>query len=57
VPEKLEKNFKSFFLHSDKDSKYIHKLRDTPDKCTPEILNGCLEICYQTLKSIDLRVE
>ncbi len=42
----------SCFLSS-KDSKYIHSLRDTPDKCSVENLNGCLNICYHALKSID----
>jgi Zn-dependent M28 family amino/carboxypeptidase len=44
-------------FHSDKDSKYIHSLKDTPDKCSVENLNGCLNICSQTLRSIDLRLE
>lgn len=51
------KNLQVVFFHSDKDSKYIHSLRDTPDKCTTENLNGCLTICYQALRSIDLRAE
>ncbi|MFW9879515.1 MAG: M28 family metallopeptidase, partial [Candidatus Thorarchaeota archaeon] len=40
-------------FHSSKDSKYIHSARDTPDNCSIENLNGCLKICYHTLKSID----
>ncbi len=44
-------------IHSDKDSKFIHSLKDTPDKCSIENLNGCLNICSQTLRSIDLRLE
>jgi len=44
-------------FHSDKDSKFIHSLKDTPDKCSIENLNGCLNICSQTLRSIDLRLE
>jgi hypothetical protein len=51
------KKLQIVFFHSDKDSKYIHSLRDTPDKCSPKNLNGCLGICYQALRSIDLRVE
>ncbi len=46
----------SCFL-SDKDSKFIHSLKDTPDKCSIEKLNGCLNICYQAIRSIDLRAE
>ena len=44
-------------FHSSKDSKYIHSKSDTPDKCSTENLNGCLNICYQTLRSIDQRIE
>ena len=54
---RARKKLQIVFFHSDKDSKYIHSLRDTPDKCTTENLNGCLTICYQTLRSIDLRIE
>lgn len=54
---RARKKLQIVFFHSDKDSKYIHSLRDTPDKCTAENLNGCLTICYQALRSIDLRVE
>ncbi|MFX1568704.1 MAG: M28 family metallopeptidase [Promethearchaeota archaeon] len=42
-------------FHSSRDSKYIHSVRDTPDKCSVEPLNGCLNICHQALRSIDLR--
>ncbi|MFX0080248.1 MAG: M28 family metallopeptidase [Candidatus Hodarchaeota archaeon] len=44
-------------FHSDKDSKFIHSLKDTPDKCSIENLNGCLNICSQSLRSIDLILE
>ncbi|MFX1590113.1 MAG: M28 family metallopeptidase [Promethearchaeota archaeon] len=40
-------------FHSDKDSVYIHSSKDTPDKCSARILNGCLQICYSTIKKID----
>ncbi len=40
-------------FHTAKDSKYIHSSRDTPDKCYPENLNGCIDICYTSIKSID----
>ena len=51
------KKIQASFIHSDKDSKFIHSLKDTPDKCSIENLNGCLNICSQTLRSIDLRLE
>lgn len=54
---RFRKKLQIALFHSDKDSKYIHSLRDTPDKCSPKNLNGCLEICYHTLRSIDLRVK
>ncbi|MFX1499955.1 MAG: M28 family metallopeptidase [Promethearchaeota archaeon] len=44
-------------FHSDKDSKFIHSTKDTPDKCSIENLNGCLNICSQTLNNIDLRID
>ena len=50
----LGKKTKSLF-HSDKDSKYIHSPRDTPDKCSSKNLNECLEICYQAIKTFDLK--
>ncbi len=42
---------------SDKDVKYIHSKRDTPDKCSKTNLNACIDICYNAIKSLDLRVE
>lgn len=66
-PKSDHKTFRSFarrarkrlqivFFHSSNDSKFIHSNRDTPDKCSPANLNGCLRICYQALKSIDSRI-
>ncbi len=40
---------------SNKDSKFIHTSRDTPNKCSSKNLNGCLAICYNTIKSLDLQ--
>ena len=54
---RAKKNFQVSCFHSDKDSKFIHSLEDTPDKCSIENLNGCLNICYQAIRSIDLRAE
>ena len=42
---------------SDKDSKYIHSTKDTPDRCSAEILNNCIELCYDTVRSIEKRLE
>lgn len=56
--QKLARKTKSKFqvacFHSSKDSKYIHSLRDTPEKCSIENLNGCLNICYHALNKYDL---
>jgi len=52
--KKTRSSFQVACFHSYKDSKFIHSSKDTPDKCSPENLNGCLEICYTTIRSIDL---
>ncbi len=52
--KKINSKFQVSMFHSAKDSKYIHSLRDTPDKCSLENLNGCINICDQTLRTIDL---
>ncbi|UCD02085.1 MAG: M28 family peptidase [Promethearchaeota archaeon] len=53
---KLGTKFQVSCFHSSKDSKYIHSVRDSPDKCSVDNLNGCLNICHQALRSIDLRI-
>lgn len=55
LAKKSKSLFQVGFFHSDKDSKYIHSPRDTPDKCSSKNLNGCLEICYQAIKTFDLK--
>ncbi|UCC19093.1 MAG: M20/M25/M40 family metallo-hydrolase [Promethearchaeota archaeon] len=50
---RLRRKLQVSCFHSSKDSKYIHSARDTPDNCSIENLNGCLKICYHTLKNID----
>ncbi len=51
--KKTKSSFQVAYIHSAKDSKFIHSSKDTPDKCHPEILNSCIEICYNTIRSID----
>ncbi len=51
--KQTKSSFQVANFHSAKDSKYIHSSKDTPDKCYPDNLNGCLEICYETIRSID----
>lgn len=55
--EKEKKGFQVTSFTSDKDTKFIHSLKDSPEKCSVNNLNGCIEICYNTIKSLDLRVE
>ncbi|MCK4280738.1 MAG: hypothetical protein KAX10_01375, partial [Candidatus Lokiarchaeota archaeon] len=55
--EKTNEKFQVCCFHSVKDCKFIHSVKDTPDKCSPEILNSCLEICFNVIKSIDLKGE
>ncbi|MHA1272738.1 MAG: M28 family metallopeptidase [Promethearchaeota archaeon] len=38
-----------------KDAKWIHSKKDNSDKCSAKNLNDCIKICYNTLKSLDLR--
>jgi len=53
LAKKTKSSFQVAYIHSAKDSKFIHSSKDTPDKCYPENLNGCIEICYNTIRSID----
>lgn len=55
--KRARKKLQIVYFHSDNDTKYIHSPRDSPDKCSAKNLNGCLNICYHAVKSIDLRVE
>jgi len=56
--KKAEKNgFQISCFTSKKDGKYIHSKKDIPDLCSAENLNGCIDICYNAIKSLDLRVE
>ncbi|MHA2183989.1 MAG: M28 family metallopeptidase [Promethearchaeota archaeon] len=41
---------------SNTDTKFIHSKQDTPEKCSIHNLNGCIEICYNAIRSLDLRV-
>ena len=52
-----KKDFQITCFLSKKDSKYIHSKKDIPDLCSSENLNGCIDICFNAIKSLDLRVE
>ncbi|TFF99247.1 MAG: M28 family peptidase [Promethearchaeota archaeon] len=54
---KTKKNFQISFIHSDEDSKFIHSSQDTPDKCSSEIINDCIKVCFQTVKAIDHQLD
>jgi len=53
LAKRTRTSFQVAFIHSEKDSKYIHSSKDTPDKCSNKILNGCLDICYKTISYLD----
>ena len=52
-----KKSFQVCCFFSKEDSKYIHSKKDTPEKCSATNLNACIDICYNAIKSLDLRVE
>ncbi|UCC18320.1 MAG: M28 family peptidase [Promethearchaeota archaeon] len=52
-----KKNFQVSCFFSREDTKYIHSQKDTPEKCSTTNLNGCIDICYNAIRSLDLRVE
>jgi Zn-dependent M28 family amino/carboxypeptidase len=53
LARRTKSSFQVAYFHSANDSKFIHSSKDTPDKCNPENLNGCIEICYTSIRSID----
>ena len=55
--KKAQKTMEVCCFLSNKDTKFIHSSRDTPNKCIPNNLKGCLDICYNAIKSINLRIE
>ncbi len=44
------------FLSKD-DSKYIHSKKDIYELCSATNLNACIDICFNAIKSLDLRVD
>ncbi|MFX1419043.1 MAG: M28 family metallopeptidase [Promethearchaeota archaeon] len=52
-----KKNFQISSFFSKEDTKFIHSKKDTPEKCSAANLNACIDICYNAIKSLDLRVE
>ncbi|MBY9006917.1 MAG: M28 family peptidase [Candidatus Lokiarchaeota archaeon] len=56
--EKYKKNgFQIGFFNSKEDEIYIHSENDTSERCSAKTLNDCIKLCYDTIRSIDLRVE
>jgi len=51
--KKKKRELQICWFHSQMDAKFIHSSKDTPEKCLPENLNGCIEMCYYTLKKLD----
>jgi len=54
--KKARKKMQVCCFLSNEDTKFIHISRDTPNKCSSKNLNGCVDICYYAIKSIDLQV-
>ena len=50
---KLKRELQFGWFHSKMDTKFIHGSKDTPEKCFSENLNGCIDLCYFTIKKID----
>jgi len=55
--KKTNKKFQISCFHSVKDCEVIHSIKDSPEKCSSEILNGCLDICFNAIKTIDLKIK
>ncbi|MFX0146330.1 MAG: M28 family metallopeptidase [Candidatus Hodarchaeota archaeon] len=51
--KKTKTNLQVACFHSAKDSKYIHSSKDTPKRIYLKNLSGCLEICFDAVKTID----
>ncbi|MFW9989115.1 MAG: hypothetical protein ACFFC3_10700, partial [Candidatus Odinarchaeota archaeon] len=51
--KKNKRKLQVCWFYSSEDSKFIHSSKDIPDKCTSENLNGCIDLCYYTLKKLD----
>ncbi len=51
--KKKKRELQICWFHSKMDAKFVHSSKDTPEKCLPENLNGCIEMCYYTLKKLD----
>ena len=50
------KSFQTALIHSDKDSKYIHSKKDSPEKCSNNLMDDCLKVCYNTIKNLDGKI-
>jgi len=57
LAKKPNNGFQVSCIHSEADSKYIHTAKDTPEKCSNEILNNCLKVCLNTLKNYDSKIQ
>ena len=51
--KRTKSDFQVACFHSDKDSKYIHSARDSPDKCSSEILNNATSLIFNAIQEID----
>jgi hypothetical protein len=53
--KKTKGNFQVACFYSDKDSQYIHSFQDSPDKCSSEIMDGCVDICSNAIRILDAK--
>jgi len=53
--KKADKKLQAACFCSTNDTKYIHSPKDIPELCFSKNLNGCIDICYHTVRSLDLR--
>ncbi len=51
--KKKKRELQVCWFHSQMDAKFVHSSKDTPEKCMPDNLNGCIKMCYFTLKKLD----
>lgn len=53
---KSKSKFQVSCFHSAKDSMFIHSYQDTPDNCSNEVLNRCLNIIFTTILNLDFQL-
>ncbi|MFW9987607.1 MAG: M28 family metallopeptidase [Candidatus Odinarchaeota archaeon] len=52
-----KRGFQVACFSSEKDLKFIHSKKDILELSSAENLNGCIDVCYNAIRSLDSRVE